>query len=56
MDLSAFFRTYLLSTKFESDNIISDHIEYIHQTLRFTFVIKLASMFQQFKLVDVLAN
>ncbi len=25
--------------KTESDNIISDHIEYVHQTLRFSFLI-----------------
>jgi hypothetical protein len=38
-----------LNTKTESENIISDI-----KTLRFTFIIKFASRFQHYKLVDVL--
>jgi hypothetical protein len=39
-----------LNTNPEIDNIISDHIKctYVHQTLRFTFLIKFASMFQHY--------
>ncbi len=37
-----------LNTKTESDNIISDHIKHVHQTLRFTFLIKFASIFKHY--------
>ncbi len=37
-----------LNTKTESDNIITDHINYVHQNLRFTILIKFASMFQHY--------
>ncbi len=44
-----------LNTKTESDNIISDN-KCVHQTLKFTFIIKFASRFQHYKLVDVLVR